>query len=912
MNEAKPYLVMTNEELKKKKFQNRFFSYFMYGFFIIIGFIVFYMYRLDKYEFYLKNNEVLINNGSSYQVELTPKNSKYFDFLNYKYVIENPNIASVDKYGRIEAKQVGSTNLKVRYKNSFTSKIMKINIENIDVQTIDFKEEVIINTNESTKINPIINNEEKINTNVTYESNDSNVASVDEYGNVNPVGVGETTIIAKSENGTEGEVKVKIEPSIKEVQNISLSESTISLKKGKQLKLIASIIPIDATNQTLTWESDNDNVTVDNNGTISANKVGISTITVKANNGKSSSCKVIVEETTIEISSISLNSNSKELTVGESFQLTTTINPNNATIRNISWESSNKNIVNVVNGKITAIKEGSATITAKSLNGKKATCLVKVKSNEVMANSINLNITNTSLNVGGSLHLNAIITPNNTTNQNITWSSNNKNIATVNNGLVNALKEGTVIITAKTSNGKTATCTILIRKNVIVYKAVFYPNGANMNPVTLSCESRSNGCNITAPSIERAGFVIDGWNTDANANNANYPINSNITIAGDTNFYAITHKDITAKFKENNATLSFSSQTCSIYNANLSCNINTPTIKRTNYSSLGFNVDSNAREGSVGANQTISIQDNVTYYAITKIKKDGILEGCTGYMAVNEKLYSSASKSSSSKSISAGTPFTIISETGAFWYINTGSSKGYILHDYAMINLSDYIPSIIYNIANASSSIYASSGYNLPDVTGKKLYKAGKVYNNRLKKEEYIAPAMYSFAKKILSAQKKALKDGYTLMIYDSYRPKSVSEKIYKSLSELYSKEKTVRDNINRDENGKSWGQSWFLAKSLSTHNTAAAIDVTLAHNETKKEVNMPTKMHELSTKAVKTISSVKNNTYAQKLESYMTSSGLNTLASEWWHFQENASYNRIMSRSSRGCDFQPTKVLSY
>ena len=445
-------------------------------------------------------------------------------------------------------------------------------------------------------------------------------------------------------------------------------------------------------------------------------------------------------------------------------------------------------------------------------------------------------------------------------------------------------------------------------------------NGAKIDSNFLSCEGTET-CEITLPNIEREGYVIDGFSVNRNSTKAEYKANSTIKVNKALTLYAITHKDVTGTFIENRATLSFTSNSCTIYNMNNSCSIKTPSITRNNYASLGFSKDAKATSGEVKDNSSISLSEDATYYVITKISEDGVLEGCTGYMAVKSKLYKKASTKSSNTSIKAGTAFTIIKKSGDYFYIDTGSSKGYVLHKYVMINLSDYIPSIIYNITNADASIYKSSGYSISGVTGKKLYDSGKVYNERLKKNEYIAPVMYSFAGKILKAEKAAIKEGYTLKIYDSYRPHSVTNKIYTGLSKLYNSNSTVKKNINKSaSDGSSWGKSWFLAKSLSAHNTGSAIDVTLVYLATGEEVNMPTAMHELSTKAIKYKSSssstyskaVKNSPGAKKLDKIMKNAGMQTLASEWWHFQENSSYSRIKSISSSGCDFQPTKVLSY
>ena len=445
-------------------------------------------------------------------------------------------------------------------------------------------------------------------------------------------------------------------------------------------------------------------------------------------------------------------------------------------------------------------------------------------------------------------------------------------------------------------------------------------NGALVSNKSLKCNGTSE-CSIKLPSVERDGYIIDGFSTNSNDKTMLYKPNQVIKLNKDLELYVISHKDIQVSFIENHSKLSFQSDTCSIYNLEKSCTVKTPTITRSNYLSLGFSEDINASVAEVLGGENLLVNDNKTYYALTKINKDGVLEGCTGYMAVKDKLYKKASKNKSLKTLKAGTAFTIIKKSGDYFYVQVGDQKGYVLHNLVMINLSDYIPSIVYNITNASSSIYVSSGYPIKNVTGKKLYKAGKVYNNRLKKDEYIAPVMYSFAKKILKAEKEALANGYTLKIYDSYRPNSVTKDIYKGLSSLYNKNKTVKKNINYSNTNKSsWGTSWFLARGVSTHNTGSAIDVTMVKTATLEELKMPTDMHELSSKAVKyknsgTTSYSKEmlaSSAAKKMDKIMKNAGMQTLASEWWHFQENTSYNRIKGYSSTGCNFQPTKVLSY
>ena len=273
------------------------------------------------------------------------------------------------------------------------------------------------------------------------------------------------------------------------------------------------------------------------------------------------------------------------------------------------------------------------------------------------------------------------------------------------------------------------------------------------------------------------------------------------------------------------------------------------------------------------------------------------IKNSTGFAAVKLNFRQKANSNSNKiETISPGTPFLILGEEGKYWKILYKNKIGYVYYQYCMINLPDVEPSIVYNITNADKSIYKSSGYDLPNVTGKKLYASGKVYNKRLDRDEYIVPVSYVTAKKISKAQKYATKDGYKLKIYDAYRPLGVTKKIRNSLSDLYNSNSKVRNNINYSygKTGKRyyWGQGWFLAQSVSTHNTGSGIDVTLVDKNTNEELEMPTQMHELSTSAIKYYSagvsktkanySKEMNDNAKKLDNYCTKAGLTTLSSEW------------------------------
>ncbi len=344
---------------------------------------------------------------------------------------------------------------------------------------------------------------------------------------------------------------------------------------------------------------------------------------------------------------------------------------------------------------------------------------------------------------------------------------------------------------------------------------------------------------------------------------------------------------------------------------------------KVNISLVSNNVDSYVEGIDIN-----SSYDDSNQTQDSNIINDGNVIGATGYSALNSKKYLRVKPNNNSSEIAvlkSSVPFVILDtrKNDTWWKVKYKNKIGFVENAYCMINLPDYIPSITYRITNATSSIYKSSGAKL-SVTGKQLYKTGKIYNERLGKNQFIVPVVYSFAKKILIAQTEALNEGYSLKIFDAYRPVSVSREIKYSLKALYDNNSKVRNNINYASNGSYWGQSWFLAQNLSAHNLAAAVDVTLTRKGETNNIKMPTKMHELSTaavkykKAVSGQTTVRNDLYAssmnanaKKLDRFMMEAGLTNLASEWWHFQDNQAYSRIKAYEPNGLDFQPSKILS-
>ena len=166
------------------------------------------------------------------------------------------------------------------------------------------------------------------------------------------------------------------------------------------------------------------------------------------------SCKD--DDDNVAVTGVSLDKSTLALNIGESASLTATVTPNTATKKDVTWTSSTPAVATVVNGVVTAVSAGTATITVTTTDGDKtATCEVTVANVFVSVEGVTLNETTLTLTaLGQSEPLEAIFTPADATNKGGEWSTSNDRVATVSTtGLVTATGPGTATITFTASEG---------------------------------------------------------------------------------------------------------------------------------------------------------------------------------------------------------------------------------------------------------------------------------------------------------------------------------------------------------------------------------------------------------------------------------------------------------------------------
>ena len=254
------------------------------------------------------------------------------------------------------------------------------------------------------------------------------------------------------------------------VKSVTLNKTSLEMIAGSAetgtATLTATVAPEYASDKTVFWLTSNEKVaTVDDNGKVTAVGSGEAKITATAG-GKYASCTVKV---TVLVAGITLDKTELDMTIDdEPVTLVAKVTPEGATDKTVTWSSSNEKVATVdANGKVTAVGNGEATITAKA-GDKTATCTVKVT---VFATGITLDKTNLTMEVvDAPVKLTAKVTPDGAIDGAVTWSSDKTDVATVDaNGNVTAVGNGEAKITAKASD-YSATCTVKVTNTVTLSK----------------------------------------------------------------------------------------------------------------------------------------------------------------------------------------------------------------------------------------------------------------------------------------------------------------------------------------------------------------------------------------------------------------------------------------------------------
>ena len=378
-------------------------------------------------------------------------------------------IATVDENGKVTAIKVGEATITATTTDgtnlSASCKVI-VNPTLATSITLD-KTEVELEATQTATLVATVLPELTTNKAVTWASSNDEVAIVDENGVVTAIAVGETTITATTNDGSNlsASCKVTVKPTL--ATSITLDMTEVELEATQTATLVATVLPELTTNKSVTWKSSDESIAiVDKNGVITAIAVGEVTITATTTDGSnlSASCKVIVKPT--QATSITLNKTEASLKVTETITLVATVLPELTTDKSVTWKSSNNAVATVSeNGVVTAVATGEAIITATTTDGSNLSASAKIIVDPTLAESVTLNIDKVTLKANETIELTATVLPELCTNKSVAWQSSDDKVAVVDaNGLVTAIGVGEATITATTTDGSnlSATCTITV------------------------------------------------------------------------------------------------------------------------------------------------------------------------------------------------------------------------------------------------------------------------------------------------------------------------------------------------------------------------------------------------------------------------------------------------------------------
>ena len=182
---------------------------------------------------------------------------------------------------------------------------------------------------------------------------------------------------------------------------IDLDVEQAEILEGNTLKINATITPAEAAGKTVTWTSSDNSIATVSNGLVTALKPGSVVITASCE-GKTASCRLTIIAATVSVTGVTVTPATLTLVEGGKASLSATVLPANATNKEVGWSSSDDSIATVdASGQVTAVKEGSATITATTVDGNKtATCAVTIVSEVVSVESVSISPATLDLNEG--------------------------------------------------------------------------------------------------------------------------------------------------------------------------------------------------------------------------------------------------------------------------------------------------------------------------------------------------------------------------------------------------------------------------------------------------------------------------------------------------------------------------------
>ena len=425
---------------------------------------------------------------------------------------DNTDVATVDGKGVVSAVGVGTVVITATNSAGQSAQVTLTVDETLVSEIVLSSANVSLKVKGTSSLSASVSPSTVTNKEVVWTSSNESVAVVSPEGVVTALSLGEAVITATAADGSGVSATCTVTVVATGAESIAIeTPSSDHFKVGESISLVATVLPEDATDKTVTWSSDNTDVaTVDENGVVSA--VGVGTVVITATNsaGQSAQVTLTVDETLV--SEIVLSSANVSLKVNGTSNLSASVSPATVTNKEVVWTSSNESVAVVSpEGVVTALSLGEAVITATAADGSgvSATCTVTVVATG--AESIAIETPSSDhFKVGEIISLVATVLSEDATDKTVTWSSDNTDVATVDeNGVVSAVGVGTVVITATNSAGQSAQVTLTVERTLVMGD-VNNDNVVDINDITATISHILGGAAAGLFDEESADIINDG------------------------------------------------------------------------------------------------------------------------------------------------------------------------------------------------------------------------------------------------------------------------------------------------------------------------------------------------------------------------------------------------------------------
>ena len=295
-------------------------------------------------------------------------------------------------------------------------------------------------------------------TEVTWSSKNPNIATVDESGMVTGVKKGTASIVATAADGSKvtGTVMITV---TQPVTSINITQADIPVVVGRTAQAKIQVLPAEANDKTVTWSTSDTSIATVRNGQITGVKAGICTVTCTSNSNPEVSATATVTVSQLVTKIVNVNDPSElTLKTGESGQLKWSVQPDDATNKGLTFKSQAPKVATVdVNGVVTAVGRGVATITATAQDASKRQGNIKVTVIQPVT-GVSMQRDLYYVQRGGASNVRAVVQPKNANNQKVIWSSADDRIASVRSngtitGLVSGITSGMTTVYAYTDDG---------------------------------------------------------------------------------------------------------------------------------------------------------------------------------------------------------------------------------------------------------------------------------------------------------------------------------------------------------------------------------------------------------------------------------------------------------------------------